>query len=301
MSLESVTTIEDVMNRLYVQWLTPPDSQDMQVRLGEDIDATQQTILIGDFTVPEDEDLLRQGSLLEWDSELVRVVSYDSTITTVTVTRGEYGTTPTAHLQPLLGTLNPPFARANVFQAISDNIITLYPKLYTVRNANLVPQSGVVAAMNDVAAVEVLTVWEGDFASVQDIQARIVDYHPSVGGRAVILNRAVGSFWIRYRRRMLAPTAITDTLEEVGVDERWVICVMAGAAADLLVGRDMPAVHTEWVKSVLEAENIKPGTRMSISGGLRQYRNGLVADFAKEMTAEYRPKIRMRNPFESIA
>ena len=134
-----------------------------------------------------------------------------------------------------------------------------------------------------------------------DISARIVDYHPSVGGRAVILGANIGSFWIRYRRRMLVPTSPTDTLESVGVDERWVTAVMAGAAADLLVGRDLPAARTEWVKSVLEAENIKVGTRMSLSGGLRQYRNGLVDDFAQEMNAEYPPKIHYRDPFGTVA
>jgi len=45
---------------------------------------------------------------------------------------------------------------------------------------------------------------------------------------------------------------------------------------------------------VLEAENIRVGTRMSIAGGLRQYRNMLIDDFAKEMRAEYKPKVRMR-------
>lgn len=300
MSLGTTKTVEDVVNRLYVQWLTPPDAQDAQVQLGADIDAVETVIKLGDFTITEDEALLRQGSLLEMDLELVRIISYNDVAGEVTVTRGEYGTTPAAHTVPLLLTMNPPYTRANVYQSVADNIITLYPKLYTVKNANLVPQ-GLVAAMNDPAAVEVLTVWQGDFASVVDISARIVDYHPSVGGRAVILGANIGSFWIRYRRRMLVPTSPTDTLESVGVDERWVTAVMAGAAADLLVGRDLPAARTEWVKSVLEAENIKVGTRMSLSGGLRQYRNGLVDDFAQEMNAEYPPKIHYRDPFGTVA
>jgi len=180
MSLEYTETVEDVVNRLYVQWLTPPDAQDAQVQLGADVSDTDDTIKLGDFTIPEDEALLRQGSLLELDTELVRVVSYDDVAGEVLVTRGEYGTTPVAHSIPLLVTMNPPYTRASVYQSVADNIITLYPKLYTVRNANLVPQ-GVVAAMNDEAAVEVLSVWQGDFASVVDVHPRIVDYHPAVG------------------------------------------------------------------------------------------------------------------------
>ncbi|GAG30296.1 unnamed protein product, partial [marine sediment metagenome] len=119
--------------------------------------------------------------------------------------------------------------------------------------------------------------------------------HPLAGGRAFIVDsRQSGAMWFRWRRRMNKPTAETDTLEELGVDERWVSIVMAGTAADLMAGRDIPASETEWIKSVLEAENIRVGARMSIAGGLRQYRNMLLTDAMKEMKAEYRPKIHMR-------
>ncbi len=96
------------------------------------------------------------------------------------------------------------------------------------------------------------------------------------------------------------PTSETDELKDLGVDERWIQIILVGAAADLIVGRDLPAAQTEWVKSVLESENIRVGTRLSIAGGLRQYRNMLLNDAAKEMRAEYRPKVRMRDPMKSI-
>ena len=70
--------------------------------------------------------------------------------------------------------------------------------------------------------------------------------------------------------------------------------VVYGVAGDLLVGRDVTAAQTEWVQSVLEAENIRVGTRMSIAGGLRQYRNMLLRQAQAEMKNEYRTKVRMR-------
>ncbi len=106
--------------------------------------------------------------------------------------------------------------------------------------------------------------------------------------------------WFRYRRRMGKAKAETDELTALGMDERWANIVLTGAAADLLVGRDLTASQTEWVKSVLEAETIRVGTRMSIGGGLRQYRNNLLNEAAKEMRAEYKPKVRMRDPMKSI-
>jgi hypothetical protein len=120
------------------------------------------------------------------------------------------------------------------------------------------------------------------------------------GGRSLITNSDTGSVWLRYRKRMGKATSEADLLSELGVDERWATIVLVGAAADLIVGRDVPAAQTEWIKSVLEAENIRVGTRMSIAGGLRQYRGMLINEAMKEMKAEYRPKVSMRNTFKQV-
>ena len=65
------------------------------------------------------------------------------------------------------------------------------------------------------------------------------------------------------------------------------------AAATLMAGRDVPASQTEWISATLEAENISVGTRMSIAGGLRQYRNMLLDDASAEMKAEDSQKIKV--------
>lgn len=295
-------TVGYIIDRLFQLWLTPPDDQDAQVRLGANVtDTVTDTILLGGFTIPEDEELLRQGSILELERELVRVVSYDDIAGSVTVTRGEYGTTPAVHNTPLLMSLNPPYTRHAVFEAVADNMISLYPKLFTVSQEYLSTVSAGIFPINDELAVEVLTAWGDGWTGSTDIHAEVVDFHQLTGGRAIITNHATaGSLWFRYRRRMAKATSEDDLLADLGVDERWAVVVMVGAAADLMAGKDIPATRTEWVKSVLEAENIRVGTRMSIAGGLRQYRNMLLEDFSAEMKAEYKMKIRMRPPMKSI-
>ena len=295
-------TVGSIMDRLFQTYLTPPDAQYAQVRLGANVTSTDSgTILLGGFTIPEDEALLRQGSILELDEELVRVVSYNDVTATVTVTRGEYGTVPTTHDVPLLINLNPPYTRASVFEAVSDNIITLYPSLYTAEHQYISAVTSGIYPINDELAVEMLTAWADGWTGSTDIQGEIVDFHQLTGGRAIITNHPTGgSLWFRYRRRMGKAKSESDELVELGVDPRWVNIVMAGAAADLMAGKDIPASQTEWVKSVLEATNIPVGTRMSIAGGLRQYRNMLLTDAMREMKAEYRPKVRMRNPMKQI-
>jgi len=288
-------TVGNVIDRLLVQWLTPPDDQYAQIRLAADItDTLVNEVIVHSFTIAEDEALLRQGSIVEVDQELLRVVSWDSAKKIMTVTRGEYGTTPAVHSVPKLMNLNPPYTRASIFEAVADNIIQLYPKLFTASTELLSGVSGNVLSINDDLAVEITEIWSGDFQSTIDVDGRIVDYHPSAGGRAVITNVPISTAWVRWKRRFGRAEAETDLLEDLGLDERWVTIVMVGAAADLMVGRDIPAARTEWVKSVLEAENIRVGTRMSISGGLRQYRGLLLDEFSKEMKAEYRPKVHMR-------
>lgn len=289
-----MSTIAKVIDRLMIQWLTPADDQSAQVRLGASItDAAGTSILLGGFTIPEDEALLRQGSILSIERELVRVVSYDQTAGTIEVTRGEYSSTPTAHATPLLMELNPPYPRYTVFEAVADNIITLYPRLFTARTEYLTTVSSNVLAVPDELAVEITSMWQGDFTSVADVDGEMVDYHPAASGRAIILATPMSTAWVRYKRRMGKATSEDDTLEDLGVDDRWVNIVMAGAAADLLAGRDIAAVESEWIKSVLEAENIRVGSRMSIAGGLRQYRNMLLDDASKEMKGEYKVKVHM--------
>ena len=287
-------TVGDVIERLYLTWLRPPDNQPMYVQLGADvIDATTETIILGAFAIVDDESLLRQGSLLELDHEIMLVVNYDATLNQVTVQRGQYNTVPVAHSVPLLMVMNPVYSRPAVWEAIADNIITLSPSLYTVKQEYLTSIGGSVFPLSDTLAVELLTAWGDGWTSSRNIHGRIVDFHQLAGGRAIILNGGDGSMWFRYRRRMGKPSDEATELVDVGVDERWVNIVMAGAAADLMAGKDIPATHTEWVKSVLEAESIRVGTRISIAGGLRQYRNLLLEEATKEMDAEYPIQVEM--------
>jgi len=294
-------TVGSIMERLYLQALTPPDNQAMLVRLGAAVTTTtQDEIILGGFSIVEDEALLRQGALLELEQELVRVLDYDAATSTVLVTRGAEGTIASTYELPLLMTLNPSYPRATVFEVVADNIIQLYPKVFTTSEELLSPVTERVFSVPDDLAVTVLSIWPGDFSSAQEIHGEIVDFHPMTGGRALITNVWGGQVWLRYRRRMAKATAESDLLADLGVDERWVMIVLAGAAADLLVGRDLTAAQTEWVKNTLEAENIRVGTRVSLAGGMRQYRNQLLDNASAEMKAEYRPKVRMRNAMREV-
>jgi len=294
-----MSTLRSLADRLMRTTLTPPDYQYAQAQLAIGVDDSTDEIPFGAFTIPEDENLLRQGSVIELDLELCRVVAYDEATKIATVERGIYSTTAVTHATPLLINLSPSYPMQSVFEAIRDNVVTLYPRLWTVRSDNFVSVGSGVFAVSDPLTVAVVETYPNEGTVPVDVQARIVDFHPAAGGRAILTTSSVGAMWVRYRRRMATATSLEDTFEEVGIEEVWAGVVMAGAAADLMVGRDIPAVQTEWVGQVLQAENIRVGSRLSLSGGLAQYRDILIDRFSREMKAEESNKIRvnMNDPF----
>ena len=284
-------TVGSIIDRLYLQFLTPPDAQDILVPLGLAIPTTTETTLtLGTFQIPEDEALMRQGVLIELEHELVRVVSYNATAGTIEVLRGQMGTVAGTYTLPLLLTVNPPYARSVVYEAISDNIRLLTPKLYTTSEEFVVEIEDRAYSIPDPLAVSVIELLapEGTFSydTTGEI-GHIVEFHPVTGGRTLITPQSWGDVWMRFRRKTGRPAAETDTLDDLGVDDRWIAIVITGAAADLLVGRDISAAHTEWVQATLESENIEVGRRTSVAGSLRQYRNTLLRDAQQELDNEF--------------
>jgi hypothetical protein len=289
-------TVGDVVNRLIRTYLYPPDYEPPRVRLLANIDDSIETFRLQDFQVPEDKELLRIGILIEFGRELMRITDFNG-IDEITVKRAQLGTDADAHTTDVFGILAPSFPRHSIFQAVRDNIVILYPQLFTVSQDNLVPIQGNIAAIPDELAVEVLSIWPDNFSSTLELEGKIVDYHPSVGGRALITSMHNGAVWLRYKRRFGIAELETDLLEALGMEDVWANVVMAGAAADLFVGRDIPASSVEWISGVMAAENVPVGQRTSIAATLTSYRDLLIERYTKEMRAEYKPRIHMKNAF----
>jgi len=291
-----MATVGDVIDRIFRSYLEPPNQQPAMTRLGASLTDSATSVTLSTFEVPEDEELLRQGTVLEIDSELVKVEAYTSP--TATVRRGMLGTTATAHANGAYVKLAPPFPRIDVFNSVKENIVLLGSRLYTVRTVYMGLDHGGIAPV-EASAVSPRW-WQPE--SVPDTRitdCMIIDYHPQVGGRAFAVPGWVGGGYGTYRRRMLAPTSEADTLDELGVEDVWVPIIMVSVAADLLVGRDIPKSQTEWISQALEAENIQVGTRTRLAGALRNYRNILISDFENEMAIEYRPTMAFSDPFRT--
>ncbi len=293
-----MSTVQAVMDRLRRTWLEPPDYQPAATLLAANITDSATSLILDAFLIAEDEELVRSGAVIEIGSELIRIIGYDQSTRTCTVQRAKYGTTAVAHSTGDFVRLSPSFPTLSIFEAVADSIVTLYPSLFTVRTVNVVPVNYRVAGIDDDLAVDVVRIFaEGENTTNFGVMGEIVDFHEEVGGRAVIAPALPGNCWVTYNRRMGAATATTDTLADLGVEDRWVNIVMAGAAADLYAGRDLPASHTEWAGAVLQTESIEVGTRFQLAAALRAYRGQLLKDAEAEMKAEYRTRVRRRSPF----
>lgn len=293
-----MSTVGAVIDRIYRTYLQPPDAQPPLFLNGVLMDDTTTSMTAGAFAIPEDEQLLRVGVLVEAGQELMRVRSYSSTSNVLTVERGAEGTTATSHAADVKVTISPPYPRMSVFEQVRENITALSPRLYTVRSDALVHISQGVYGVPDSLALHPVRAYD-DAGNTVNIQGHIIDFHRHASGRAFVAPFH-GNLWLTWRRRMGVATSEADTLADLGVDEQWVTIIMAGVAADLMSGRDISAAHVEWVTRAMTAETISVGTRQSIGAGLAQLRDYLLERFAKEMDAEYRPTVRMRDPFESM-
>ena len=280
-----MTTVAALIDKTYRQILEPPSAQPAMSVMTSDLNIGASAFTIGAFEVPEDENLLRLGSILEVDQELLRVTDYDVTGDTVTVRRAVLGTIEANHVLDTPLKLSPPFTRIDVFEAVRNNIISLYPRLWTVKTYT-------VSAVNGGNVYQL----------PDDLIVEVIEVQPDQWSAGILNEPLGGQAWARFRRRFGVAEAESDLLVDLGVDSVWEQIVVVGAAADVLAGRDVPEVNTEWVQSALEAENIRVGSRLSLAAGLGQYRDLLIDRFANEMLAEDSSGVvtQMADPFQQV-
>lgn len=296
-----MSTVGALIERLYRTYLYPPDNRPAQTFLQTTITDVATTLVLTSFLIPEDQTLMTAGVIIEVAQELMQVTAYDDATLTATVNRGVLGTTAVAHTSGDVITLSPPFPRMSVMEALADNIITLYPKLYTVQTLSLSPTGGRIYALPDPLAVEVISCWPDAYFSDTEIDAEIVDHTAIVGGRSLITNLDAGEIWVRYRKRFGEVVDEDSTYLDLGLEDRWVNIVMVGAAGDLFAGRDLPASITDWVGKTAETEVVPVGSRSQLARQLAAYRTYLLDQAAAEMRAEYKAKMHMRGNFKVVS
>jgi|TARA_R110002072_G_scaffold23164_4_gene80391 hypothetical protein len=290
-------------------------------------DSSTDTIIDYDNTylTSEEEDALGTGAFIEVGEELMLVASLNTSSQQITVVRAARGTTIAAHTTGDLLKINPPFTRKVVFDAISDQVENLYPTLFAVETITATASTGYVLLgthgsdadtynylVNPIKAISQYT----DFAtnsdstgsmfapvSVQLIQLpnpfvytddsgteRTKTYTdgPSVVNALQFYSIASGhSAYITFKKKFIAPANESTTLASIGLESEYEPIVMAGVAAQIMSGRDIPMATQNYITESLQAAVYPVGSSTSIRNSLLQYQQILIQQARKNLRARY--------------
>ena len=290
-------------------------------------DSSTDTIIDYDNTylTSEEEDALGTGAFIEVGEELMLVASLNTSSQQITVVRAARGTTIAAHTIGDLLKINPPFTRKVVFDAISDQVENLYPTLFAVETITATASTGYVLLgthgsdadtynylVNPIKAISQYT----DFAtnsdstgsmfapvSVQLIQLpnpfvytddsgteRTKTYTdgPSVVNALQFYSIASGhSAYITFKKKFIAPANESTTLASIGLESEYEPIVMAGVAAQIMSGRDIPMATQNYITESLQAAVYPVGSSTSIRNSLLQYQQILIQQARKNLRARY--------------
>ena len=319
------TDIGGLVDRVYREYLEPMDDLVSYTTLSTGInDSVTSVVFEGDMLSIEEEDALDKGTVIEINQELMICTDLNAVTNTITVKRGAKGTTAAAHTAGDIIKKAPPFPRKNVFDAVKDQINNLFPTLFAVETQSVTTGDGytLLGAYNDVGTHNYIVSIIGaisqytDFSSNSDttgvkfsnVACSLVElpnpftYNDSDGvsrtftyssGPSVVhaiqfsgINTGHTAF-VTFKKKFIEPTAETDTLTSIGLEQEYEPIIMAGVAAQMLAGRDIPAATTDYISDQLAVSNYPVGSSNSIRNSLLQYQQLLVNQARKFLRAKY--------------
>ena len=319
------TNIEGLVNRVYREYLEPNDDVQSFTYLSTAIDNTATSIVYNNTVITsEEEDAMSAGNFIEINRELMLITAIDTASTTLTVMRGARGTDKDSHGINTLIKINPPFPRKNVFDAVADQITNLYPTLYAVETVEATSGTGYTLLgsysspgtnnylVTPIKAISQYTDWSAGSdqtgLTFKGVAVEMIDlpnpftYTDSTGTERTITYTsgpdvvhalqfsgiASGhTCYVTFKKKFVQPTAETDTLATIGLEDEYEPIIMAGVAAHMLSGRDIPAATTEFVTDQLGTANFPVGAASNIRNGLLSYQATLLEQAKKDLKARY--------------
>jgi len=321
------TTIGGLVDRVFREYLEPADDLNSYtvVADGAGFAADATTITFnGDLLTQEEEDAMDAGAIIECEQELMRCTALDTVNNQVTVVRGVQGTTAAEHLAGKVIKISPTFTRKAVFDSIVDQINNLFPTLFAVATQSVVASSGYtligsydsVGTHNYLISILSAISQRTDFSSGSDTTGvtfqpvtcslielpnpftytdsngteRTMTYSsgPSVVHAVQFSGVTSGhTVYVTFKKRFIKPTAESSTLDDIGLDNEWEPIIMAGVAAQLISGRDIPTATTDYISDQLAVSNYPIGSTNSIRNSLLQYQQLLLNQARKYLRAKY--------------
>ena len=320
-----MSTIGNLVDRTYREYLEPMDDLVSYTTLSTGVnDSVTSIVFEGDMLSIEEEDALDKGTVIEINQELMICTDLNAVTNTITVKRGARGTTASAHTAGDIIKIAPPFPRKNVFDAVKDQINNLFPTLFAVETQSVTTGDGytLLGAHDNLGTHNYIVSIIGaisqytDFSNnsdttgvkIQSVACSLIElpnpftYNDSDGvsrtfnytsGPSVVhaiqfsgINTGHTAF-VTFKKKFIEPTAETDTLTSIGLEQEYEPIIMAGVAAQMISGKDIPAATTDYISDQLAVTNYPVGSSNSIRNSLLQYQQLLVNQARKFLRAKY--------------
>tara|TARA_Y100000114_G_scaffold141343_1_gene147007 strand:- start:2138 stop:3133 length:996 start_codon:yes stop_codon:yes gene_type:complete len=318
------TNIQGLVDRTYREYLEPMDDLTSYTTLNEGAELSASDTVItfdGNLLTQEEEDAMDAGTIIECEQELMRCVSLDTVNNQVTVVRGVRGTTASTHADGSIIKIAPPFPRKVVFDAVCDQIKNLYPTLFATETKNVTSKTGyiILDGANDnylIAPVKAIS-QQTDFSAGSDetgvvysgVGVELVDLPnpftytdangasqtvtytnngPNKVNAVQVYNVSAGhTVFITFKKKFVEPTAESDTLATIGLESEYEPIIMAGVAAQLLSGRDIPTATADYVSDQLATQTFPVNSASSIRNSLLSYQRVLIEQARKDLRARF--------------
>ena len=328
------STIGDLVDRIYREYLEPTDSVESYSYLTSGIsDSDTSLVYDGNLFSVEEEDALDAGAILEIGQELMFSTGLNTVTNTITVTRGARGTTAAAHSANDLIKITPAFPRKNVYEAVSDQIKNLYPTLFAVETLELTASTGYKLLgthgtdgdnynyfVAPLKAISQYTDWQSGsdqtglkyngvaiemidlpnpFTFTDDTSTERTKTYttgPDVVHAVQFVGISAGhTVFVTFKKKFIAPTAETTTLSSIGLETEYEPIVMAGAAAQMLVGKDIKQVDARYITEQMAASNYPVGSSNTISGSLLRYQQLLIQQARSNLRSKYPEPVQLNS------
>tara|TARA_R110002012_G_scaffold165516_4_gene327800 strand:+ start:2034 stop:2984 length:951 start_codon:yes stop_codon:yes gene_type:complete len=281
----------------------------------------------------EEEDALGAGAIIEVGQELMFSTALNTVSNEITVTRGARGTTKAAHTAGDLIKISPAFPRKNVYDSIVDQIKNLYPTLFAVETVEMVASTGYKLLgtygsnvdtynylVTPVKAISQYTDWQSGSDQTglkyNGVAVEMIDLpNPFVwtddtstertktyttGPNAVhaiqFVNISAGhTVFVTFKKKFVPPTAETSTLVSCGLETEYEPIIMAGVAAQMLVGKDIKQVDARYITEQIAASNYPVGSSNTISSSLLRYQQLLIQQARSNLRSKYPEPVQLNN------
>lgn len=328
------SSVGDLVDRVYREYLEPVDKVESYSYITGGIDASATTIAYDDnlFSV-EEEDALDAGAIVEIGQELMYTTAVNTVENSITVKRGQRGTTAAAHSAGDMIKIAPAFPRKNVYEAVTDQIKNLYPTLFAVETIELTASTGykllgthgsdgdsynyLVAPLK---AISQYTDWQSGsdqtglkyngvaiemidlpnpFVYTDDTSTERTKTYttgPDVVHAVQFVGISAGhTVFVTFKKKFIAPTAEANTLASIGLEEEYEPIVMTGVAAQLVAGKDISKLNTSYITEQLEASTNPVGSSSNIGNSLLRYQQLLIQQARSNLRSKYPEPVQLNS------